>query len=111
MPICVHFQNDAEVLYNSVITDKAESHILLGRPQVVIPLYVRFISPKRGFGLFTGAALPKESAAIQEGLRLPTAECIGTYGGRICDKRETIHKKAVYRLTYGMLNPLPQHGR
>lgn len=82
---------------------------LLPRPTVVVPLYIRFINPARRFGVFTGTLMEVQSA-IQEGLNIPTAQCIGTYGGRICDKREAIHKHAVYRVPYGSIDPLKPDG-
>lgn len=81
------------------------THVLLDTPKVVVPLYIRFIHPGRGFGMFTGKRMDNESA-IQVDLNVPTTDCIGTYGGRICDKREAIHKKAVYRMWTGSIDPL-----
>ena len=65
-------------------------------PESVIPTYVRYISPTRGFGLFAGGDL-----SVNKMLALN--QCVGTYGGVICDDREPICKTAVYKLSYGAL--------
>ena len=102
---CTYAQDDAEDLYTCLRDGASETHVLLGTPKVVVPLYIRYINPRRGFGVFTAGVIGSEQV-LQDGLRVPTAECIGTYGGRVCDKREAIHKKGLYRLQKISLQPL-----
>lgn len=65
-------------------------------PEVVIPMYVKFVSPARGFGLFAAADFSVST-------ELQSNQCVGTYGGIICDERDPVCKHAIYALLAGSL--------
>lgn len=98
MYIRPHEQSDAIHFGPSI----AGSSVLTSMPNVVIPMYIKFISPDIGFGLFAGADLPDSSLAVDQ--------CVGSYGGIVCDEREPIHHKAVFKMRKGTLPPDKKDG-
>lgn len=87
-------------------------------------LYVKFISPEKGFGVFAGQNIPYTPPVVErppgalpsdpDPLPVVSPECLGSYGGIICTEIEACHPKTVYALSFGDLNrsaedrPLPR---
>ena len=73
-------------------------------------LYVKYISPQKGFGLFSGEEIPYKQGDF-------TGLCLGTYGGMICGaEREGLYPKQMYSQTNGHLPrppvfPWPRPGK
>lgn len=74
----------------------------MNTPHVVAFLYVKYVSPQKGFGLFSGEDIPRMEKEY-------TPACLGTYGGMVCGgEREALHPKTVYNMTSGHLSRSPE---
>lgn len=98
-------QLDATHFADSLVTAKKYIAVLVDIPKVVAFLYIKFISPSKGFGLFSGEDIPYRQSDF-------SPLCLGTYGGMICaSEREALYSKMLYSMTHGHLPRIPEPTR
>lgn len=104
-----HTQADATAFSLSLLTARTSPEkilaILLDTPQLMAFIYVKYVSPTTGFGLFSGEDIPYKDTNF-------TRVCLGTYGGMVCGgEREALSSKAMYNMTNGHLTRDPEPHR
>lgn len=66
------------------------------QPRVIIFCYIAYVNPSKRFGLFAGEPFRPRRVRPDGTPVLTAGECIGSYGGLVCDTDEALDRDGVY---------------
>lgn len=101
----VHCQGDANTIRGCETVVQCPR-----RPRVVIFSYVAFVNPSRRFGLFAGESFGARRGLTEEFPVLSVGECVGSYGGMVCDPEEALDRDGLYTYRTPKLPPRATKG-